>query len=181
MKNEQSEGTFNGKTGHVEKVEIVMGLTYFVIKWDKEEKEDPTLYEMRDLKDLTFDPKWHQHEKDKVVDNKKDSMANKKSRQREKQINRNVVRNELLVELRAKRHADMQSALASARTLTQGESGDSVSSGQVLSRGESSASVPRTDASEFAPNNLTEENRRKNLNYDAKTYQVTHACCVTIV
>jgi hypothetical protein len=172
MRNGQSDGTFNGKTGHVEKVEIVMGLPYFVIKWDTEKMTDPTLYEMTDLKDLTFDPKWHQHEKDnrKVFINREEKDSMVKSRQREKQINRNIVRNELLVELRAKRHADKQSALASAQTLTQGGSGASVLSGQGFV-----ASV--SNASEFAPNNLTEENRRKNLNYDAKTYQVSHACC----
>jgi hypothetical protein len=54
MRNKQSDGIFNGKTGHVEKVEIVMGLPYFVIKWDKEKKKNPTLYEMKDLKDLTL-------------------------------------------------------------------------------------------------------------------------------
>jgi hypothetical protein len=66
----------------------------------------------------------------------------------------------------------------SGQILSQGGSSASVLSGQILSRGESGASVPRTDAS---PNNLTEENRRKNLNYDAKIYQATHACCITIV
>jgi hypothetical protein len=154
MRNAKSEedGVFDGKTGYVEEVRYILGLRTFIIKWDKERVKDPTPYEMKDLKDLTYDPKhnWHQNEKDngkvkverryEAGDGSKDKLVD--TNMTEKQVLRNVAQSSIITQMRNQRPIVLQEATASSA------------------------------ASEFAPNNATEENRRKNLNYDARTYQV---------
>jgi hypothetical protein len=171
LRNEKSkEGIFDGKTGYVEEVHMVLDLPNFIIKWDKEKFKDPTPYEMKDLKDLTYDPKhnWHQNEKNngKVYvaarqfgdgDRNIDKLIEKCMS--EKQVLRNVERSTKIAQVRTQRPIVLQ------------EVNIDNSHVQALAPGE--ATIACADASEFAPNNLTEENRRKNLNYDARTYEVS--------
>jgi hypothetical protein len=153
MRTELGDNDLTGKIGSVHEVHIVLGVPTFIVKWDNEKLKDYTPYEIKELKDLTYDPKhnWHQHEKDngKITIprqcDKRDDNININTCMAEKQVLRNVAQSENIALLRSQRPILLEDVATATRC---------------------------SSASEFAPNNLTEENRRKNLNYDARTYQV---------
>lgn len=207
---EQSqEGIFDGKTGSVvDDVYFELGLPYFIIKWDNEKFADPTPFEMKDLKDVTYDPKhnWHQHEKDsgKVFAPRRHEEGDGSSIDKhiekcmmEKQIVRNALQSKKTSEFRAELRNQRRTALENVdnhinshaqelapELATTAVNVDNHSNSHVQELLATTAARARlattaairtdcTAASEFATNNLTEANRRKNLNYDARIYEVS--------